>query len=68
MTLTNFNPFLIIKLAVLSLEHHRQLSGHLNPAVSVAVATIGKFPWWKVNFSSLVTSTLIMMTEMIVNC
>jgi len=22
--------------------------GHLNPAVSVAVATIGKFPWWKV--------------------
>jgi len=22
--------------------------GHLNPAVSVAVATLGKFPWWKV--------------------
>ena len=22
--------------------------GHLNPAVSVAVASIGKFPWWKV--------------------
>ena len=22
--------------------------GHLNPAVTVAVATIGKFPWWKV--------------------
>ena len=21
---------------------------HLNPAVSVAVATLGKFPWWKV--------------------
>ena len=24
--------------------------GHLNPAVTVAVATIGKFPWWKVIF------------------
>ena len=23
--------------------------GHLNPAVTVAVATIGKFPWWKVD-------------------
>ena len=23
--------------------------GHLNPAVTVAVATIGKFPWWKVS-------------------
>jgi glycerol uptake facilitator-like aquaporin len=22
--------------------------GHLNPAVSVAVASLGKFPWWKV--------------------
>ena len=22
--------------------------GHLNPAVSLAVASIGKFPWWKV--------------------
>ena len=22
--------------------------GHLNPAITVAVATIGKFPWWKV--------------------
>ena len=22
--------------------------GHLNPTVTVAVATIGKFPWWKV--------------------
>ena len=22
--------------------------GHLNPAVSVAVASIGKLPWWKV--------------------
>jgi len=22
--------------------------GHLNPAVTVAVATLGKFPWWKV--------------------
>jgi len=22
--------------------------GHLNPAVSLAVATLGKFPWWKV--------------------
>jgi len=22
--------------------------GHLNPAISVAVATLGKFPWWKV--------------------
>ena len=22
--------------------------GHINPAVTVAVATVGKFPWWKV--------------------
>jgi glycerol uptake facilitator-like aquaporin len=25
--------------------------GHLNPAVSVAVATLGKFPWWKVCYN-----------------
>ena len=24
--------------------------GHLNPAVSVAVASLGKFPWWKVRW------------------
>ena len=23
--------------------------GHLNPAITVAIASIGKFPWWKVN-------------------
>ena len=22
--------------------------GHINPAITVAVASIGKFPWWKV--------------------
>ena len=22
--------------------------GHLNPAITVAVASLGKFPWWKV--------------------
>ena len=22
--------------------------GHLNPAITVAVASVGKFPWWKV--------------------
>ena len=22
--------------------------GHVNPAVTVSVATLGKFPWWKV--------------------
>ena len=21
--------------------------GHLNPAITVAVASVGKFPWWK---------------------
>ena len=24
--------------------------GHINPAVTVAVATVGKFPWWNVGF------------------
>ena len=23
--------------------------GHLNPAITVAVASVGKFPWWKVS-------------------
>ena len=23
--------------------------GHLNPAITVAVASLGKIPWWKVN-------------------
>ena len=26
--------------------------GHLNPAITVAVASVGKFPWRKVNYHS----------------
>ena len=25
--------------------------GHLNPAITVAVASVGKFPWWKVSYT-----------------
>ena len=35
--------------------------GHLNPAVSVAVASLGKFPWWKVRnkFESVFQTILL---------
>ena len=26
--------------------------GHLNPAITVAVASLGKIPWWKVTVRS----------------
>ena len=35
--------------------------GHLNPAVTVAVATIGKFPWWKVGNIRLLIQLFVMI-------
>ena len=32
--------------------------GHLNPAVSVAVASVGKFPWWKVSCKTQIIQKL----------
>ena len=33
--------------------------GHINPAVTVAVATVGKFPWWKVRCMCIVYATIV---------
>ena len=48
LTTKNFYIYKVSKTSMYERNYLRK-GGHLNPAVSVAVATLGKFPWWKVS-------------------